>query len=473
MKSTRLKNGRVGGLLHTLLFLLLVSATQAAQAADCLLEATEGDIERCLQQSLREADELLNRNYSELLAIVAGSTREAMRSEQLRWLKHRNEVCGIAPSVAQAPDWIDKLSRQSAAAQCAQTMTFSRAGALKQHTEAERRRGDKALSDFPLVSDTWQGRYHGNAEIPVGKFQAYYINANQPVIALSKPIVDAVAIKYAFAELLNIKSEDFAGYWIGYVEVPDAGVMNLNISQGWSEAKVFLNKHQVYSGKDKARVPLRLEAGKYLMEVQYFNHWHTTEFSASLTPERKPLSPLQLADALKAQREAGVGVQFVGVYESGRRDTSLPLDLNFRSPQVLFLSSYEAVRWRLNASDAVRQVKAVIISSYSPGSDLQLPENFTVPLYYLDRQYGNYPAPPDCRCTGKNWHCEGSSNAQTIKQIEDMTKLTVQGLAGAYSPGNVKVPTITVDKDAISGFAEYDRQLEQQRKRCTGDSWTR
>lgn len=286
------------------------------------------------------------------------------------------------------------------------------------------------LDSFEKADATWKEQYAQNIVPPLGKFQAYYFNTDRPEMVVHSQLVDSVDLNFAWDEGpgFTIASENLGAYWIGQVTYTEAQNIELAVSQSWSEARVIIDGRVVYeSERDSGWVALIMPAGSHVVEVEYANNWHTTSFSVSLLPMREYVSEVALQEALQAL--SFDAAWYAGVYESSAADHSVMLSAPHASPtpKVLFLSSYDSVKWDLPSMPDLA-LRAIVVGSYSPGSSvLNAPAD--VPVYYLAD--GVFPAA---------YELDLYEFGQARNFINTVAGVDVSGFIGAYATGGLVLP---------------------------------
>ena len=78
--------------------LLLLPASQLhAQTLDCDNAMTQMEMNQCAAQALEQADQELNRVYTQYRADLSAKDRQALKQVQLAWTKSRDLDCeGVA-----------------------------------------------------------------------------------------------------------------------------------------------------------------------------------------------------------------------------------------------------------------------------------------------------------------------------------------------------------------------------------------
>jgi hypothetical protein len=105
---------------------------------------------------------------------------------------------------------------------------------------------------------------------------------HEPQRRIGEEIVRKIAVHYIYNEFRRIPSNDFAACWIGNLRLPKSGHYQFRVKQSWSGTRILVNRHTIYNGYRSEDIDVWLDAGDYLLEVEYANNWHTTHFSVAL-----------------------------------------------------------------------------------------------------------------------------------------------------------------------------------------------
>ena len=330
---------------------------------------------------------------------------------------------------------------------------------------------------------TWAAKILTDGKIPERGFLAAYFDRSQGAPVFHTEEVDSIAVKYSWSDLHNIRSEDFAGYWIGQIDVPEGGKRSVSVSQGWARSRIFIDGKQVFpaggaASFDSGRSSSRRVAppagasvsgekgvfthyftpGKHLIEVEHVNNWHTTEFKVTIGEHQAaPVSPSELRTAMG--KLANDQIFYVGLYESGNQDTSVEVDLpRTGKPAIVWLDSYEGIDWSLDAPDGI---EAVVIASFSPGSRVVEPEGvkvFRVKSYLGVRGVVQNGV---CDCIAGRLRCENSGGTRSLSTLMGQnTNKTLAGVATDYSVKQISV------RDYDNGERERAREIAESARKA-------
>lgn len=269
---------------------------------------------------------------------------------------------------------------------------------------------EKSYEHFPKATTTWGNYLNPNNKIPETGYQTYYLNMDNPQQVLGTEVQKDIYVKYAWDEFLGIPSEKFGAYWVGYLLVDEPANYQFNISQSWSKSRIILNGHILNDENKKHNQDFQvfLPKGKYKLEVEFMNGWHTTEFGVqalSLNKTKPVQDPKEHLMQLKAKYPNIQGI-FTSVYEPEQREVQIQLANNTK-PTVLFLGSYEMVDWKLiNAQNS--NVVAVVYGGYTNGTRIFGVDDGIVFNAGRKMDYNDGDTDPNCRCHTSHFHCENT-----------------------------------------------------------------
>ena len=265
---------------------------------------------------------------------------------------------------------------------------------------------DSHLHNFPLASNTWNDTYQLNHGIPHRGYQVFYMHADNPSKVIEREHITGVAKKYSWSDFKNIPSEKFMAYWVGSLSVPESGFYQVLISKSHSEVRVLIDKHIIIEdnkgGDDMQKV--YIPAGNHIVEVEYRNGWHTTDVAMDISPMenvKQPEDPNQILSTIK-QRYPDVVALYAGVYEADNQAVVLDIPA-ISKPVILYLSSYEAIKWQINNTRNTNIVGVVYVSSHK-GSQVQgLTQQSTI--INADIKNLGYKNNTVCHCNRDGYQC--------------------------------------------------------------------
>jgi hypothetical protein len=294
-------------------------------------------------------------------------------------------------------------------------------------------------------------------------FKAFYFSRGNPAAAV-EDYAPNVAVKYAWSDLHGIDSQAFGAYWVGQLHFDTPGRRQVAVSLSWAKARIFIDGEQVRNGSDSGEFTHYFSAGAHLLEVEYVNNWHTVEFKVTVEDPivRRPLG--DIGRRLRSSR-AGPEVYYVGLYESGREDTSVDVQLpRTGKPATLWLDSYEAIDWNVSAPDGLA---AVVIASYSPGSRVlgDRPEL----LLHAERGFRvNSRSARGCSCHAGHFHCDQETGLPEVAGKLHEAGLRLAGAATQYSATEVTVALSTPTESA--GARLNQAATARARRQCRADA---
>ncbi len=324
----------------------------------------------------------------------------------------------------------------------------------------------KKLAEFPLSGTTWRTRFFPTGTPPLNAFKAFYFNTKAPTKLIASAQVASVDIEYAWEKGpgFTIVSEDFGGYWIGDFTLLKDEEMVIDVSQSWSETRMIIDGYLVYKGGSNASINVRLPKGRHTLEVEYVNNWHTVGFSASIR------TLTEVPKNITANEIKGIDhneVWYVGVYESGAADKTIrlvPKKSNTVS-KILFLSSYDAVKWDASLLKNAG-VTAIIYNSYDPGAQvLNVPQGVTV--HKSNIPYG-YTLKASCATNDRFglMACEGIDEfTKVYSAITGLTTKPLTGFVGNYSPKELILPGTVLTKTVINDALAHPAKLRAESKK--------
>lgn len=432
---------------------------------DCTNPSNEAEVIDCLRYQVLATDVELNDVYNRLLKIASAAQVKGIRLSQRDWLNRRNGYCGLESKESDRAKWLRTVSQDHAKAACLVLFTRSRIvelRTLEKTARSEQVSAGKRASDikaYPPVHSTWGETLNPSNDAPENRFKVFYFDSRRPHTVVASETVDDVSINYNGSQFHGIDSRHFGAYWVGKLSFSERAERTINVAQGWSKTRIIIDRELIYEGGSNARVGYVFPEGEHLIEVEYLNNWHTTEFLVDFSVRRQRLSGTELRQALEGPRYRSAKVLFAGLYESSSRNLTTSVILRpTEDPVVIVLSSYSAIKWRIVNPHNV-DIRAVIYGSYTPGSQVVGDLKESTELLALEKRIGSYKNLPTCRCTGANFYCSGGNLKATVLQLERATGLSVAGLSGKYSADSIGLPERRIDS---STMVEVETSLEKQ-----------
>lgn len=329
---------------------------------------------------------------------------------------------------------------------------------------------DSGKSTGPTVTileingaETWQSRFiKDSSEIPSNGFKAFYFEDSTASITAYTERVPFPALSYAYSGPQGISAERFNAYWIGKFEFPEKATWSIDLAQSNSVARILIDKREIYSGRESRSLAHAFAKGDHIIEIEYKNDWHTISFSVLFAPvgANPPSGEIDTA-------ATGAEYWYAAAYESGNADLSLDVVLKKSAkPVVLFLSSYEVVRWNVLPADS-SQVLAVFVDSYQPqstvtglGASVLVTTRKGIPFAYK--------LLPDCN--PQVGYCDDPGFGKLVGFIGNEFKVSLTGYTGAYNPASMIIPEVILDSAKYKEIEERTQALiEGSKLRGLGD----
>lgn len=311
---------------------------------------------------------------------------------------------------------------------------------------------------------SWKSHLHGDAEIPQGKFKAYYFDQTQKPVRATSEIVEQVSIQGAW-QTKGIESRNFAAYWIGQFDFQQHTKKQFYFDISWSKVRLIIDGQLVPLQGEKAEY--NFSAGSHVIEVEYVNGWHTVGFSMKMADSNSFHSEGDIADFFKTLDDRDYEIHFVGVYESKNSDGSIDVMVADRGkPVVLWLSSYDGIKWNILNKDDVF-ILGIVAASHSRAVTLDnQPEG--VPFFYLNKYMGRYtPFISGCHCAGHSFHCEGESD---ILQLSDEFKTKfgheINAVDMGYGLQRANSAKTPLDQEFSQNVLAVRKDVEKQKAEC-------
>ncbi|MGL1904003.1 MAG: hypothetical protein OCC49_17830 [Fibrobacterales bacterium] len=244
-------------------------------------------------------------------------------------------------------------------------------------------------------------------------FTAYYFKdvADSSLVAIDT--VDVPSINYSYSSFHNIGSEDFAAFYIGDLFYTTDTDVEITIDQSWSNTIIYINGVEVINASSNTTLAYTFSAGHNIVEVVYYNNWHTTNVSVKFE-EALPIATQNSATALVAPY-ADVDIWYGGLYECSDRYSICDISLDSTNkPTVLFLASYHAADWDFTGED-LSNVIGIFVGDYSPSSRV-VGVGDSIPVFNIAGYGSNY---------------DNRYEASVV--VNDLTGRTLTGFSGEYS----------------------------------------
>ncbi|RZU47965.1 hypothetical protein EV700_0934 [Fluviicoccus keumensis] len=310
------------------------------------------------------------------------------------------------------------------------------------------------------------------ASAPKGEFNAVYFDTRLGKV-LDKTTMPKIGISYAWHDQYETPSEDFGAYWAGKAgfDQDTLKYFKVDISQG--VARIAVDGVVVYEGDEKAEFPYHFSRGDHLVEVRFFNNWHTTDLAVSIVNEdevqeenRHPVSlPIKHSRPSDPYEESNQGLAFlpqqsatlsvgslspeftanppqlllVGIYKSTLPDSSVTVVLNKApTPLILMLDGGSGVHWVIK--NPANTPIAKVIHSRDTSVSLETP----VPIPVEAKEFPSLTSfrsdDLSCSCAGAYFHCENRPLLPLINALQLKTGLPVYGYTMEYEAAMVEAP---------------------------------
>lgn len=331
------------------------------------------------------------------------------------------------------------------------------------NAESERQEPEK-------ISSVGGKKLNPNGVIPSSGFRAFYFDRRLPDQVIFEENVDDIAIKYAWAEFHGIDSKNFGGYWIGKLNFPTPARKQISISQSWAKSRILVDGEIIFTG-DSNRVVHDFSAGEHIIEVEYINNWHTTEYKVTIEDEIVPYTISEVKNYFRSKDDNSEKLYYVSLYESKSKDTSVRVSIpETEDPIILWLSSYEAIDWYINTSS---KISDVIIGSNRPGSRVRGAGVDRV--IHLNDWDGITHETSQCSCTSGYFHCEQKEDINDLAtKLQSITLRKLSGYALAYSADNVAMQPLDGNtKSRVERTKQQQLDAERQCKAYTNPDFDR
>ena len=324
------------------------------------------------------------------------------------------------------------------------------------------------LDSFPLAANAWRDELDLDGEVPASGYAAYYLeryrlddNKRRRIIAREQ--VPRVDIHYTYDGFHDIPSEQFDGYWVRRLQVPQRAVYSLfmsGVSSSTGHVCLIIDGRQIVAGvSEDLPDNLLLEAGEHIVEVEYSNLWHTTDFSFNIRPSVPVMpSPDVLAPSLQALQLPADTVVFLVFASHNDANYTVPLYIDETRPYILLLQG-GGLSWEIHGTPLAIVSNSIHSDFYASGS----------PPVFFWQKYLEMPIEPfyasNCRCQGSDLDCPDNFDKITaiVTQVQQWTGYP---LAGAGFTADNRVPHIHTDKASLQqqreAFARF--QAEESRK---------
>jgi hypothetical protein len=295
-------------------------------------------------------------------------------------------------------------------------------------------------------------KFNPKNEVAVGGYNAIYLNDLNPDSIVFQELVLTAAISYPFSEFHGIGSENFSAYWVGLLKFESTTSKEFNISQSWARSRIYVDGKAIYDKANaKETFTYTFSPGEHVIEIEHANNWHTVEFKFTMSDASPTFDQASISKYLKGLGLEKPQVFYTDVYESADKDVSINVNVPSTSePVVLWLNSYEAIDWNV---DAGKNLAAVIMSSYSPGSRvIGVDANKVVRFHKQVR-------------TNLSSACKGQISLFSLAStVRNLTSFDLGGYAIAYRSKDLRLRKDPVPSE--EKMAELAREGKEVKDKC-------
>lgn len=222
------------------------------------------------------------------------------------------------------------------------------------------------------VSDRYAVYYSEEDAIEGAEGAGKGTNGSDPSIErtyIDEGPVESYRLNYAWDDFKDIESEKLNVKWTGTLDLlSETGTVYAIIDSSYSSVNFSLEDELMhsYSHCSPCIVSLELEQGSYDFEVDYHNHWHTTEVSLVFSTQVPRLADLAGADISIPDGDILVAV---AARTSDRVDQEITVDIPEGEDSIsIIASSYDPVNWVFEG--ATDRLSKVYYYSYSVNSEV-------------------------------------------------------------------------------------------------------
>lgn len=327
------------------------------------------------------------------------------------------------------------------------------------------------ISTLTEASDKWASWANPTGEIPQSGYKVVYLNtetkktyegesANDISIANYKPDNTAFWSTRGANWVINY---NFWAYWVGYINISEKDMYQIAVFQSWGNTRVIIDDKLAYSGSYSKGTDITLEKGKHKVEVEFWNHSATIDFSMKIIKKEKAHSNEELtAELKKTTIPSNAEIWYVGVHESDNENQEMKVGLKKTDkPVILILWSISTINWEVNTNND--NVIAVYYASGSPGTTVKWVPSSSVKAITLNPVQLPTRVFPECSDLWNWYHCEERDNFQNLNQFVKTTfgkKLT--GFFWEYNPKTIDAPEIILDE---TKYTEIQKAYEEAKKK--------
>ena len=341
----------------------------------------------------------------------------------------------------------------------------------KNYANLKKRGVSKEILDYiahnglKKTDNTWGKRLNPQNKIPKIGFQAYYFNINEPKKIITSENVDAISVNYAYKSFHGIESHKFGAYWVGNLRFDKEEKKVITIDLSRSKVRIIIDGYILYEGKNSNEIPYTFKKGIHKIEVEFLNHWHTTDLMVNILPYYKKYSIDEIGKELKNLNLKDFELWYVGVYES--RNKNHTIDLNIKKsekPIVLLLNARSSVIWNIK-NPYNTKIASIVLNGVRSISSVK---GVKSKIIYAKRSilFG-YTLPKECTCNSGYYKC--SSGFKADKILAMFPKKKIRGFSGKYGAKSLDVPMVVLDDNKYLEIKEIIKKRKENRAKCVRD----
>jgi len=311
------------------------------------------------------------------------------------------------------------------------------------------------------VGVAWSTILNPEKIAPESGFTAYYLRGG-PENVVYKEQVNSIGIKYVSADNFHsISPNSLAAFWVGKITVPKKGFYDFFLSKSHASVRVFINGSLQNLNSSQGKSILELEKGEHLIEVEFRNYWHTTDFSFSYSETTPEYSKSAIHSKLTNLINGEYEFLYASQNKSPSQNRTTLLNLEKRpGPVVLMLSSSNPINWHISNPFDV-DVKAVVYGSYKAGSVVAGDIDADTPIFNHGQRLIR-KGRRKCFCSSKTLRCKDNSLVDFEEQMKEYGTGLLSGISVNHSTNTLLVPEITINSKAKDKEARDYAVLEQK-----------
>lgn len=176
------------------------------------------------------------------------------------------------------------------------------------------------------------------------------------------------AVAYPYAYEFEIDSYNLYAQWVGEIIIHEETNLSASFDVSWSDVSFYIDDTLISKWANSNKIiPLSLDVGSHSLRIEYHNHWHTTGFNVSFTNYTKT----DVSEDISSKINDSTQISYIVTYEvddstSRYNEAEITLPQSDR-PQLLFLSSSDAINWVLK-NPYNTELQGIVFNSYGPGT---------------------------------------------------------------------------------------------------------